>query len=65
MPDETERPDAVASATAPALPSLKKDNCIKNGRHRSVFLAQENIRLFIWKSGVQNIGLLTVTAADD
>jgi len=63
MQDKQERPDAVASATAPALPSLKKDNCISNGRYRSVFVAQENIRLFIWKCGEQNIGSLTVTAA--
>jgi hypothetical protein len=64
MEDNGERPDAVASATAPALPSLKKDNCISNGRYRSVFVAQENIRLFIWKCGDENIGALTVTAAD-
>jgi hypothetical protein len=62
--DKRERPDAVAPATAPALPSLKKYNCITNGRHRSVFVAQENIRLFIWKCGEQNVGALTVTAAD-
>jgi hypothetical protein len=62
--DSQERPDAVAPATAPPLPSLKKDNCITNGRHRSVFVAQENIRLFIWKTGEQNVGALTVTAAD-
>jgi hypothetical protein len=64
MEDNGERPDAVASATAPALPSLKKDNCISNGRYRSVFVAQENIRVFMWKTGEQNIGSLTVTAAD-
>jgi len=62
--DSGERPDAVAPATAPALPSLKKDNCISNGRYRSVFVAQENIRVFIWKAGEQNVGALTVTAAD-
>jgi hypothetical protein len=62
--DNRERPDAVASATAPALPSLKKDNCITNGRYRSVFVARENIRLFIWKAGEQKVGALTVTAAD-
>lgn len=62
--EDRERPDAAASAAAPALPSLKKDNCITNGRYRSVFVAQENIRLFIWKCGEENIGALTVTAAD-
>jgi hypothetical protein len=64
MEDNRERPDAVAPATAPALPSLKKDNCITNGRYRSVFVAQENIRLFIWKTGEENVGALTVTAAE-
>src|SRR5205807_1716521 len=43
---------------------LKKDNCIINGRYRSVFVAQENIRLYIWKFGEQNIGILTVTVSD-
>jgi hypothetical protein len=62
--DNQERPDAVAPATAPALPSLKKDNCITNGKYRSVFVAQENIRLFIWKTGEENVGALTVTAAE-
>jgi hypothetical protein len=38
--------------------------CIVNGRYRSIFVAQENIRLYIWKYGEQNIGALTVTAAD-
>jgi len=51
-------------APHPRLPSLKKDNCIINGRYRSVFVAQENIRLYIWKYGEQNVGALTVTAAD-
>jgi hypothetical protein len=63
-PDDWDRPDAVAPATAPALPSLKKDNCIRNGRCRSVFVAQENIRLYIWKAGEKNVGSLTITAAD-
>jgi hypothetical protein len=63
-PENSDRPDAVALATAPALPSLKKDNCISNGRYRSVFVAQENIRLYIWKFGENNIGCLTVTVAE-
>jgi hypothetical protein len=53
-----------AQAPLPRLPSLKKNNCIVNGRYRSVFVAQENIRLYIWKFGEQNVGALTVTAAD-
>ena len=51
-------------APLPRLPCLKKDNCIVNGRYRAVFVAQENIRLYIWKFGEQNVGALTVTAAD-
>jgi hypothetical protein len=62
--DDRERPVSAAPAADPALPSLKKDNCISNGKYRSVFVAQENIRLFIWKAGEQNVGALTVTAAD-
>ena len=51
-------------APLPRLPCLKKNNCIISGRYRSVFVAQENIRLYIWKFGEENIGALTVTAAD-
>jgi hypothetical protein len=54
----------AASAALPRLPCLKKDNCIINGRYRSVFVAQENIRLYISKFGDQNVGALTVTLAD-
>src|SRR6266478_7289756 len=53
-----------AVAPLPRLPCLKKDNCIVNGRYRAVFVAQENIRLYIWKFGEQNVGALTVTAAE-
>ena len=59
-----ERAGCAALAALPRLPCLKKNNCIVNGRYRSVFVAQENIRLYIWKYGEQNIGALTVTAAD-
>jgi len=51
-------------APLPRLPSLKKDNCIINGNYRSVFVAQENIRLYIRRFGEANVGALTVTAAD-
>jgi hypothetical protein len=53
-----------AQAPLPRLPCLKKDNCIVNGRYRSVFVAEENIRLYIWKFGEHNIGALTVTVGD-
>jgi hypothetical protein len=55
----------VASAALPRLPCLKKDNCIRNGRHRSVFIAQENIRLYIWKHGRENVGFLTITTPSE
>src|SRR5882724_6506445 len=54
----------AALAALPRLPCLKKDNCIVNGRYRAVFVAQENIRLYSWKFGEQNVGALTVTVAD-
>jgi hypothetical protein len=65
VPGNEETPAAVASATAPALPSLKKDNCIRNGRHRSVFRAEESIRLYIQKYGEANCALLTVTTPSE
>ena len=62
--EEVESAGCAAPAALPRLPCLKKDNCIVNGRYRSVFVAEENIRLYIWKHGEQNIGSLTVTTAD-
>jgi len=62
--EEVESAGCAAPAALPRLPCLKKDNCIVNGRYRSVFIAEENIRLYIWKHGDQNVGSLTVTAAD-
>lgn len=66
VPDEDwERTVPAAPAAGPALPSLKKDNCIRNGRHRAAFVAEENIRLYIWKRGQQNVGFLTVTTPSE
>jgi hypothetical protein len=62
--DDSEERGLRRGAPLPRLPCLKKDNCIINGRYRSVFVAQENIRLFIWKFGEHNVGALTVTVAD-
>jgi hypothetical protein len=62
--ESQESAGCAAAAALPRLPCLKKDNCIVNGRYRAVFVAQENIRLYIWKSGEENVGALTVTAAD-
>ena len=52
---------APPSGGAPGLPSLKKDNCIRRYRFKPVFVAQENIRLYIEKFGERNVGVLTVT----
>jgi len=51
-------------APLPRLPCLQSDNCIRTSRRKQLFVAQENLRLYIWKHGEQNIGSLTVTAAD-
>src|SRR6266576_2394848 len=61
---EGESAGCGASAPLPRLPCLKKDNCIVNGRYRSAFIAEENIRLYISEFREENIGALTVTAAD-
>ena len=53
--------EAPALAGAPALPSLKKDNSTRTGRSKAVFVAEENIRLYIARFGEPQIGLLTVT----
>ena len=62
--DDWERPLPAAPAAGAALPSLKADNCIGTHRRKARFLAQENIRLYIEDAGENNIGILTVTAAD-
>ncbi len=64
--EEVESAGCAAPAALPRLPclNLKKDNCIINGNYRSVFVAQENIRLYVWKFGEENVGCLTVTLAD-
>ncbi len=56
-----ERRVPAAPAAGPALPSLLKDNCIGKQNRKSRFVAQENIRLYIERSGVNNIGVLTIT----
>lgn len=55
----------AAPAAAPALPCLKKDNCIRAGRHRSVFRAEESIRLYVQKYGESKCALLTVTTPSE
>lgn len=61
MEDKRETPVPAAPAAGPALPSLKSDNCIRTQRRKQLFVAQENIRLYIEKFGVNAIGVLTIT----
>lgn len=63
--DDWDRPVPAAPAAGPALPCLKKDNCIRPGRHRSVFRAEESIRLYIQKCEENNCALLTVTTPSE
>ena len=56
---------APPSGGAPRLPSLKKDNCIRKHRYKAVFVAQENIRLYIEKFGEESVGVLTVTTPSE
>lgn len=71
MPDACEKPInggvgrvPAAAAAGPALPCLLKDNCIRKQNGRSRFVAQENIRLYIERNGINNIGVLTITTPD-
>ncbi len=59
--DDWNSPVPAAPAAGPDLPCLKKDNCIRNGRHRSVFRAEESIRRYVQKYGENNCALLTIT----
>ena len=51
----------AAPAALPRLPCLQSDNCIRAQRRKQLFVAQENIRLYIEKFGVNNVGVLTIT----
>jgi hypothetical protein len=48
-------------AARPRLPCLKADNCIRTSRRKQLFVARENMRLYIEKFGENNIGVLTIT----
>ena len=54
-----------AQAPLPRLPCLKADNCIRTARRKQLFVAQENIRLYIERFGVSNVGLLTITTRSE
>jgi hypothetical protein len=58
--DEVKCAGCAALAALPRLPCLKADNCIRT-RRKQLFVAQENIRLFIEKFGPNNVGVLTIT----
>jgi hypothetical protein len=52
-------------APLPRLPCLKSDNCIRTSRRKQLFVAQENIRLYIEKAGENNVGVLTITTSSE
>jgi hypothetical protein len=54
-----------AQAPLPRLPCLKADNCIRTNGRKQLFVAQENIRLYIDGFGPNNIGVLTVTTPSE
>jgi hypothetical protein len=54
-----------AQAPLPRLPCLKSDNCIRISRRKQLFVAQENIRLYIGKCGENNVGVLTITTPSE
>jgi hypothetical protein len=57
----TDGRDGGASAPPPALPCLEEDNCTKPVSARSLFLTQENLRLYIQNFGENEVAVLTVT----
>lgn len=54
-----------AQAPLPRLPCLKADNCIRTHERKQLFVAQENIRLYIERFGPNNIGVLTITTPSE
>ena len=54
-------PGCGASAPLPALPCLEEDNCTKPVSARSLFVAQENLRLYIEHFGENQVAVLTLT----
>lgn len=59
--DDKAEPGLRRGAPPPGLPSLQSDNCIRTPRRKQLFVAQENIRIYIDKFGENNIGVLTIT----
>jgi len=54
-----------AQAPLPRLPCLKADNCIGRHGRKQLFVAQENIRLYIERIGPNNVGVLTITTPSE
>ena len=63
--DEAKSAGCGAVAPLPRLPCLKADNCIRTAGRKQLFVAQENIRLYIEKFGADNIGVLTITTPSE
>jgi hypothetical protein len=63
--DDSERPVSAALAADPALPCLEKYNCIGRNKRKARFVAQENIRHYIEKFGINNVGVLTITMPNE
>jgi hypothetical protein len=63
--DEVKSAGCGAPAPLPRLPCLKTDNCIRTSRRKQLFVAQENIRLYIEKFGKNNVAVLTITTPSE
>jgi hypothetical protein len=62
---EAKSAGCAALAAPPRLPCLKADNCIRTGGRKQLFVAQQNIRLYIERFGPNNIGVLTITTPSE
>lgn len=54
-------PGSGAPAPPPALPCHKENNCTKPVSARSLFVAQENLRIYIQTFGENEVAVLTLT----
>jgi hypothetical protein len=62
--EQKSRPLAGAAAPAAAFLHLGKNKCNGNSNRKSQFVAEENIRLYIEFTGVDNIGVFLLTLPD-
>jgi len=67
--DNGERPDAAASAAAPALPCISTGQLhwryIRKGRRKQVVAARRRLCALVERVGVERVGVLTITTADE